>query len=122
MATTATASTSIKPAKKAKKSMLWRQQRGLNRDTFARLANLSERSVHTYESGGTVSTSVRRQCREAQRLIEALSGIMPEHEIRTWLQRRNPAFGNKSPQAILSEGKGDLLWAMIHQTRQAAYA
>jgi hypothetical protein len=100
----------------------WRRANGLNRMTFAKLANFSERSLATYEKAPKIPAPVRPQVTEAVRLISALQEIIPAGELPKWLQTPNPGFGGKSPWKLIQSGKRDLVWEMIHQTRQGGFS
>lgn len=112
--------------KNAKKSgpglYLWRRAAGLNRPTFAKLANFSERSLATYESRKQLPKTIRPQVNEAARLVEALLELVPGDSLTGWLRTPNPGFGGHTPWALIMRGERDIIWAMIHQTRQGAFA
>ena len=99
----------------------WRRANGLNRGTFAKLANFSERSLATYEKAAKIPAPVRPQITEAVRLISSLQEIIPAGDLPKWLQAPNPGFGGKSPWNLIKSGKRDLVWEMIHQTRQGGF-
>ncbi len=101
---------------------LWRRAAGLNRVTFARLANVSERTLATYEKQKQFEAPVRSQMSEALRLVQALREIIPDEDLEAWLQKPNPGFGGRKPWAIITAGERDLIWKMIHQTQQGAFA
>lgn len=100
----------------------WRRSIGLNRDTFARMANFSERTLATYEKQTKFPTTVRPQVTEAVRLVQALLEMIPAGELTQWLQTPNRGFGGRKPWALIQSGERDVIWAMIHQTRQGAFA
>ena len=112
--------------KRAKESgtalYLLRRSTGLNRETFARIANFSERSLATYEKHRKLPASVRPQINEALRLVKALMQIIPSDELAKWLHTPNPGFDGKKPWTLIERGERDVLWEMIHQTRQGAFA
>ncbi len=95
---------------------------GLNRPTFAKLANFSERSLATYESQKQLPKTIRPQVNEAARLIEALRELFPDNSLAEWLRTPNPGFGDRTPWTLIARGERDIIWAMIHQTRQGAFA
>ena len=105
-----------------KNLMIWRKQRGINRSTFARLANCSERKMATYEKATKLPLPVRRQASEAVRLLQALGEIISEEAISDWLRRPNTSLDRRVPLAIIEAGESDLLWDMIYQTRQSTFA
>ena len=99
-----------------------RRSVGLNRETFAGLANFSERTLATYEKHKTLPKLIRPQVNEGLRLVQALLEIIPASELRTWLNQPNPGFGGQKPWALIQKGERDVIWEMIHQTRQGAFA
>jgi len=101
---------------------LWRRATGLNRETFARIANFSERTLATYEKHRKLPAPVRPQINEAIRLVRALMQIIPSEDLVKWLHTPNPGFDGKKPWTLIERGERDLLWEMIHQTRQGAFA
>jgi len=100
----------------------WRRSIGLNRGTFARLANFSERTLATYEKHKQLPPPIRPQVNEAVRLVKALLEIIPLNELPVWLQTPNPGFGGQKPWTLIQKGERDLIWEMIHQTRQGSFA
>lgn len=112
--------------KDAKKSgvalFAWRRSIGLNRPTFARLANFSERTLATCEKQKHLPIAVRPQINEAGRLVIALRDIIPTDELSAWLQTPNPGFGGRRPWTLIEDGERDVIWEMIHQTRQGTFA
>jgi hypothetical protein len=101
---------------------LWRRAAGLNRGTFAQIANFSERSLATYEKHRRLPASIRPRVNEAVRLVKALLEIIPADELPKWLQTPNRGLGGHRPWTLIKRGERDLLWGMIHQTRQGAFA
>jgi hypothetical protein len=99
----------------------WRRAVGLNRETFALLANFSERTLATYEKCAELPPTIRPQVTEAMRLIKALLEIIPADELAEWLQTPNSGFRGQKPQALIVKGERDMIWAMIHQTREASF-
>jgi DNA-binding XRE family transcriptional regulator len=100
----------------------WRRSTGLNRETFARIANFSERTLATYERHRKLPAPVRPQIIEAIRLVRALMQIIPSEDLTKWLHTANPGFDGKKPWTLIKNGERDLLWEMIHQTRHGAFA
>lgn len=100
----------------------WRRATGLNRETFARIANFSERSLASYEKLDRLPDTIRPQINEALRLVKALLEIIPADHLLTWLQTPNSGFGGRSPWMLIEEGERDLIWEMIHQTRHSTFA
>jgi len=100
----------------------WRRSVGLNRGTFARLANFSERTLATYEKHKALPAAIRPQVNEAVRLVKELVEIIPAEELPAWLRAPNPGFGGKKPWTLIQKGERDLVWRMIHQTQQGAFS
>jgi DNA-binding transcriptional regulator YiaG len=100
----------------------WRRATGLNRETFARIANFSERTLATYEKHRKLPVPVRPQINEAIRLVRALMQIIPSEDLTKWLHTPNSGFDGKKPWTLIKNGERDLLWEMIHQTRHGAFA
>ncbi|RFC52497.1 MAG: Protein of unknown function (DUF2384) [Verrucomicrobia bacterium] len=100
----------------------WRRSLGLNRGTFAGIANVSERSLATYEKQDEFPVSVRPQVTEAVRLVKALLEIIPARDLPAWLQTPNPGFTGRKPWTLIQQGERDIIWEMIHQTRYGAFA
>jgi DNA-binding transcriptional regulator YiaG len=101
---------------------LWRRSVRLNRVTFARLANVSERTLATYEKQKQFPAQIRSQMSEALRLVKALREIIPDEDLKVWLKKPNPGFGGRKPWSLITSGERDLIWKMIHQTQQGAFA
>jgi predicted transcriptional regulator len=104
------------------KLMAWRRARGITRVTFAKIANCSERKMATYEKQEKLPAPVSRQTTEAVRLVNGLEGIIPVDELSGWLASPNPGFDDRTPLEVIDAGEADLLWDMIYQTRESAYA
>jgi DNA-binding transcriptional regulator YiaG len=117
------------------KSIHWRKAReggaalfslrrsiGINRETFARLANFSERTLATYEKEAALPATARAQITEALRLVQALLEIIPSEQLVEWLEAPNPGFNGKTPWSLIQHGERDLIWEMIYQTRHGAFA
>ena len=94
----------------------------MNRETFARIANFSERTLATYEKHRKLPIPIRPQINEAIRLVRAIMQIIPSEDLAKWLQTPNPGFDGKKPWTLIKHGERDLLWEMIHQTRHGAFA
>jgi transcriptional regulator with XRE-family HTH domain len=100
----------------------WRRATGLNRETFARIANFSERTLARYEKRRKLPVPVRPRINEAISLVRALMQIIPSEDLTKWLHTPNPGFDGKKPWTLIKNGERDLLWEMIHQTRHGAFA
>jgi DNA-binding transcriptional regulator YiaG len=100
----------------------WRKSVGLNRPIFAGLGNFSERSLASYERHKRIPVSARPQISEAARLVTALLQIIPKENLREWLMTPNSGFNGEKPIKLIHNGERDVIWAMIHQTRQGGFA
>jgi uncharacterized protein (DUF2384 family) len=56
------------------------------------------------------------------RLVKALLDIIPADELPQWLQTPNPGFDGRTPWRLIENGERDIIWQMIHQTQQGAFA
>ena len=54
---------------------------------------------------------------ELSRLTEALSELIQEPSLGTWLQTANPAFDGLKPLEVIERGESDRLWSMIFHLR-----
>ncbi len=99
-----------------------RRSLGIPRPLFSILADVSERSLASYETHPKLPTSVRPRLTEALRLLQALLDILPAEDLRNWLTQPNPGFQDQTPLSLIQKGEKDLIWAMIHQTRTGTYA
>ncbi|MBD5778784.1 DUF2384 domain-containing protein [Pelagicoccus sp. NFK12] len=94
----------------------------LNQQKFAKLSNNSRETLITFEKTGRVSKGAKRGITEAVRLIEALSEIIEPKNIASWLTTTNPNLRNKSPLDLIEEGRVDIIWSIIEETRQGTFA
>lgn len=54
---------------------------------------------------------------ERQRLIDALSEIVQESSLGTWMQQSNDALDGLKPMEVIDLGQSDRLWEMIFNLR-----
>jgi DNA-binding transcriptional regulator YiaG len=99
-----------------------RRSLGIPRPLFSTIADVSERSLASYETNPKLPASVRPRLNEALRLLKALLDILPAEDLRTWLTQPNPGFQGETPLHLIKTGEKDRIWAMIHQTRIGAYS
>jgi DNA-binding transcriptional regulator YiaG len=92
----------------------------LSQAVFARLLPVSVRSLATLESGTPPTEAVARRLIELRRLINALSEIIKEESIGTWLQTPNDAFDGLKPLEVIDRGENDRIWSMIYFLRSGA--
>lgn len=103
--------------------MTWRKDIGIPRAMFAQLADCSERKLATYEKTARLPVKVQRQFTETTRLIEALFDLVDNREeLKSWLLRPNSAFDKRTPFELITQGESDVLWRMVHQLRDGAFA
>lgn len=94
----------------------------LTQPKFAKLSNNSRETLITFEKSGRISKGAKRGITEAVQLLQALSEIMEPRNISSWLTTTNPNFRNKSPLDLIEEGRVDIIWSIIEETRQGAFA
>jgi DNA-binding transcriptional regulator YiaG len=103
----------------AKPSMIvhLRKRLQLSQAVFARMLPVSVRSLATLESGSSPSAAVARRLNELQRLTSALSEVIQQDSLGTWLQTPNAAFDGLKPLEVIDRGEIDRLWSMIYFLR-----
>lgn len=116
MVATAT-SESATGAVRAISAGLLRKRLKLRQPEFARLVPISQRSLATLESGTPPTPMIARRLTELKRLIDALSEIVQEDSLGTWLQQPNGAFDGLKPIEVIDRGQSDRLWEMIFNLR-----
>ena len=94
-----------------------RKRLRMNQMVFARLLPVSVRSLATLESGTPPTDVVARRLIELKRLINALSEVMKQESIGTWVQTPNEAFDGLKPLEVIDRGEIDRLWSMIYDLR-----
>ena len=103
--------------------MQWRRELGITRPLFAKMADFSERKLATYEKSPKIPESGLRRIRETVKLIQALQELAGEgRALKEWLQKPNKAFHKRSPIDLIITGESDIIWEMVHQLRQRAFA
>ena len=86
---------------------------GVTRKTFSRMTGLSERTLASFESGGSLSDAGLRRLREMERLQERLARVMKREFIPQWLETPNDGFGGLKPVEVLERGETDRIWTML---------
>lgn len=99
-----------------------RKSASLDQRGFATLGNNSRETVIRFEKTGKVSAPAKRGMVEAVRLVQGLAEIMEPQNIATWLKAPNPGLRNQSPLDLIKEGRSDIIWTIIEQTRQGTFA
>lgn len=103
--------------------MVWRKKRGISRKLFAQMADCSERTLATCEKAALLPETIERPITETVRLIRALQELAGDNiALKDWLLTPNPAFGKRMPLTLIKNGEADLLWEMVYQLRQGAFA
>jgi len=87
---------------------------GLTRKTLARLTGLSERTLATWEAGGTLNEAGQRAIVSVERLLRALTEVIRREAIAAWLEQPNQGFGDLKPLEVVERGEADRLWRMIY--------
>ena len=86
----------------------------LTRPQFARLADVSERTLAEVEAKGAAPPRVRRRLTELRRLTDALSDAVDPAVLGGWLFEPNDAFEGLKPAEVIERGEADRLWRMVH--------
>ena len=101
----------------------WRQEHGISRVLFAKMADVSERKMATIEKAPRIPAKAKRPVNETMRLIQALQELVGDDAaLKEWLETPNPAFDQESPLDLINHGESDVLWEMVHQVRHGAFA
>ncbi len=102
---------------KSETKLRLRRDLGLTRPLFARLLNVSERTIAGAERGERLSAKLARTYRETERLYKALCELVAKGSIGPWLLEENERFDGLKPLELIERGKIDLLWDMVHRLR-----
>jgi transcriptional regulator with XRE-family HTH domain len=94
-----------------------RGQLGLTRPVFARLLNVSERTIAGAERGEREAAKLGRTYRETERICDALGELVDPKAIGPWLLAENERFEGHKPIELIERGKIDLLWDMVYRLR-----
>ncbi len=94
-----------------------RQRLQLKQADFARLLPVSVRSLATLESGTPPTEPIARRLNELQRLTSALSEVIKQESLGTWLTTPKDAFDGLKPLEVIDRGQSDRLWWMIYFLR-----
>lgn len=86
----------------------------MTRPMFARIVDVSERTVADAESGRTASKLLRNY-NEAYRLVEALSEVVDRESLGLWFRMPNDSFDGLKPIEVIERGEIDRLWNMVFQ-------
>ena len=106
----------------AEKLKALRAETGLNQQRFAILSNNSRETLINYEKRKNISKGARRGIIEAAHLIINLSAIMEPINISNWLVAKNEGLQGKSPIDLIKEGRVDIIWSIIEETRRGTFA
>lgn len=94
-----------------------RDQLGVTREFFARLVDVSVRTIAEVEANPKPIKKLMRNYTEVQRLCEALGEVVDSSEIATWLNTPNDAFDSLKPIEVIERGQIDRLWNMVFRLR-----
>jgi hypothetical protein len=78
------------------------------------MTGLSERTLATWEAGGTLNDSGRRAIVSVERLLRAVAEVLRRQAIAEWLEQPNEGFGGLKPLEVVERGESDRLWRMIY--------
>lgn len=87
----------------------------LKREELGRLTGFSLRALADWAGGKLPSQPAQRRLHEVRRLLDALSGIVKQESIKSWLHQPNLAFDRLTPLQVIELGEIDRLWAMVHE-------
>jgi hypothetical protein len=90
-----------------------RDEFGLTPNTLSRLTGLSERTLATWEAGGTIGESARRTLKSVERLLLEMVLIVRKRAIADWLDTPNEGFAGLKPIEVIERGETDRIWRMI---------
>ena len=79
------------------------------------MVGFSERAIADWEANKPLSEAPLQRMREIARLQEALSGVMRQDFVGTWLNAPNDAFDGLKPIEVIERGEIDRIWRMIYQ-------
>lgn len=103
--------------------MQWRKEHKISRSLFAKVADVSERTLADYEGRKALPAKSIRPVTEAVRLIQALADLAGDDvALKEWLNQPNPAFDKQTPLSLIVSGKSDVLWKMAYQIRGGSFA
>ncbi len=102
---------------KGSQKLLLRSVLGFTRPQFARLTNVSERTIAGVESGERAVEKLVRIYRETDRLVQALNELFGEKSVGPWLLAENDAFDGWKPLELIERGQVDVLWGMVYRLR-----
>ena len=78
------------------------------------MTGLSERTLATWEAGGSLNEAGQRALVSAERLLRALTEVIRREAIAEWLEKPSEGFSNLKPLEVLERGEADRLWRMIY--------
>ena len=101
-----------KPQRSGSKRRL-REDFGLTRSALSSLTGLSERTLATWEAGGTIGAPASRAIKGIERLLRELSLVIRKPAIAAWLNSPNDGFAGLKPLEVIERGETDRVWRMI---------
>ena len=93
----------------------YRNAFSLPQPLLVRLTGFSPRSIAKWSQGEPPSSKQQKALVEADRLLDALSRVMPPARIGPWLKQPNPAFDGSTPLQLVERGESDRLWRMLYE-------
>jgi hypothetical protein len=78
------------------------------------MTGLSERTLATWEAGGTLNDSGRRALVSVERLLRSLAEVVRRDVIADWLEQPNEGLSGLKPLEVVERGESDRLWRMIY--------
>ena len=97
-----------------------RHRYGLSQALFARLLDVSLRTLSGAESAAALPPQMRRSVTQAARLCTALAEAMQPTFVGPWLDQPNKMLGNLKPVEAIERGQIDLVWQVVEGLRSGA--
>jgi hypothetical protein len=92
----------------------YRKTFSLPQPMVVRLTGFSPRSVAKWSQGELPSPKQAKALVEMDRLLDALTRIMPPAQVGSWLKSPNSAFDGSTPSQVVERGEMDRLWRMLY--------
>ncbi|MFN7730340.1 MAG: hypothetical protein ACK5OB_00455 [Pirellula sp.] len=94
-----------------------RDQLEMTRDMFARLVDVSVRTIAQMEASRKPIKKLTRNYIEVKRLHDALLEVVDAQELSAWFVKPNRALGGLKPIEAIERGKIDRLWDIVFRLR-----
>ena len=92
----------------------YRKTFSLPQPMLVRLTGFSARSVAKWSQGEWPSPKQEKALVEMDRLLDALTRVMPSAQVGPWLKTPNAAFDGSTPSQVVERGEMDRLWRMLY--------